>query len=217
MGIDINAASKEILMSELGLSEAVVDRVIRMRAGRPFSGPEDLINVDGIGEATAERLSGILVFADIAGPSAYAANAKEVDELDLGGIIKGKAKVTIGPDGKPKIEPELEFDLGKAINELIKAFGRSSRKDDDDDDEEKKTIYDQGAMWASWDVIDRAIKASPCPEDVKKRLRDLAHNIRTRIVSLRSSLAAGDDEGAAQAASDIQTWLREAQKILKAC
>lgn len=211
--IAINEVSEEILVSELGLSETVADRVIRMRAGRPFTSVEDLTEVDGIGEVTAERLSGLVVFAANTGTRAAAANAKEITDLDLDGIFK--AKVTLGPDGKPEITGE--FDLLKAITEIIKALGRSSKKDDDDDDDDKKEKLDLGELWHAWDAVDTGIATSPCPEDKKKRLRTLAVNIRNRLRALRSSLRAGDSEGAEQAASDIETWLREAKKILEDC
>lgn len=56
--IDINAASKEQLMSLPGIGPSFADKII---AGRPYKGKDDLVSKDIIPKATYKRISKRLI------------------------------------------------------------------------------------------------------------------------------------------------------------
>lgn len=54
--VHLNTASKTRLMSLPGVGEATADRILQHRARSPFTRPEDLMLVKGIGEKRFERI-----------------------------------------------------------------------------------------------------------------------------------------------------------------
>lgn len=54
--IDINAATKEQLMTLVGVGEKVAESIIKYREEKgPFGKPEDIVQVKGFGPATWEK------------------------------------------------------------------------------------------------------------------------------------------------------------------
>lgn len=54
--VNLNTASKTRLMSIPGVGEATADRILQYRSHSPFTRPEDLQNIKGIGEKRFERM-----------------------------------------------------------------------------------------------------------------------------------------------------------------
>lgn len=54
--VNLNTASKTRLMSIPGVGEATADRILQYRSHSPFTRPDDLQNVKGIGEKRFERM-----------------------------------------------------------------------------------------------------------------------------------------------------------------
>lgn len=54
--INLNTASKTRLMSIPGVGEATADRILQYRSHTPFTRPEDLRNIKGIGDKRFERM-----------------------------------------------------------------------------------------------------------------------------------------------------------------
>jgi competence protein ComEA len=54
--VNLNTASKTRLMTLPGVGEATADRILQHRTRSPFSRPEDLMLVKGIGEKRFERI-----------------------------------------------------------------------------------------------------------------------------------------------------------------
>ncbi len=53
--VNINTASKEVLMTLKGVGEALADRIIEYREKTPFKAPEDIMNVKGVGQKVFEN------------------------------------------------------------------------------------------------------------------------------------------------------------------
>lgn len=53
--VDINAATKQELMSLDGIGSELADRIIEYRSVTPFRSPEDLKSVKGIGDGKYEK------------------------------------------------------------------------------------------------------------------------------------------------------------------
>jgi hypothetical protein len=53
MSIDVNTASREVLIALRGISEELADTIIGLR---PFTAIEELLSIRGIGPRTLERL-----------------------------------------------------------------------------------------------------------------------------------------------------------------
>lgn len=47
--VNINTASKEVLMTLKGVGEAIAERIIEYRKAHPFKTPEEIMKVKGIG------------------------------------------------------------------------------------------------------------------------------------------------------------------------
>ena len=54
--VNINTASKDELMNITGVGEVIADRIIEYRKGNRFKSTEDIMNVNGIGNATYEKM-----------------------------------------------------------------------------------------------------------------------------------------------------------------
>lgn len=54
--VNLNTASKTRLMTIPGIGEATADRILQYRSHTPFSRPDDLMNIKGIGEKRFERM-----------------------------------------------------------------------------------------------------------------------------------------------------------------
>ena len=54
--ININTASKEMLMSLKGIGESIANKIITYRNNTPFAKIEDIKNVSGIGDAMYEKI-----------------------------------------------------------------------------------------------------------------------------------------------------------------
>ncbi|MEN8166406.1 MAG: helix-hairpin-helix domain-containing protein [Pseudomonadota bacterium] len=221
--IDINTAAKEILVSELGLSDVVANRVTRMRRGAPFVDEKGLLEVEGIGPATVSRLSGLVYFSPGpgggvnvkggAGIEAKERDQKEDEDIDLSNIVEAELEL----DEKGKIKPKGKIDLGKLLDAVISGFEWSSDKDDDEEKEKRDRYKDYAQQWENWDALDQAAAKVDCPEDKKRRLRDILHNIRTNLRNLGSALRRGDDDQVEQISNRIKAWAWEAKQIIERC
>ena len=58
--ININTADKEELMKLPGIGEAIALRIIAYRQKNPFKSIDEIMNVSGIGEATYEKIKGLI-------------------------------------------------------------------------------------------------------------------------------------------------------------
>ncbi len=55
--VNINTASAEELSTLQGIGPSLADRIIEHRERFPFESPEDIIQVQGIGQATLDNIS----------------------------------------------------------------------------------------------------------------------------------------------------------------
>ena len=63
--VNINTATKEVLMSLDGIGAAYADRIIEYREQNgPFQSPDDLLKVKGIGEKTYDRIKDRIVVSE---------------------------------------------------------------------------------------------------------------------------------------------------------
>ena len=58
--ININTASKDQLMTLPGIGEATADAIIAYREETPFTSPQDIMNVSGIGESKYNRIKDLI-------------------------------------------------------------------------------------------------------------------------------------------------------------
>ena len=58
--ININTASIETLQTLPGVGPAIADRIVAYRADTPFTVIEDIKDVSGIGDATFEKIKGLI-------------------------------------------------------------------------------------------------------------------------------------------------------------
>ena len=58
VAVDVNAATQEQLVELPGIGPSKAKAIIAYRTEHPFERPEDLLNVQGIGEHTFESLKG---------------------------------------------------------------------------------------------------------------------------------------------------------------
>lgn len=59
--VDLNTATRWELMSLPGVGEVLADRIVEYRTTNgPFRAPEELMNIQGIGESLFDTLSGLI-------------------------------------------------------------------------------------------------------------------------------------------------------------
>ena len=62
--VNINTASKEILITLKYVGEKIADRIIAYRQADPFEVPEDIMKVKGIGPKVFEANKGVITVKD---------------------------------------------------------------------------------------------------------------------------------------------------------
>ncbi len=62
--VNINTDGKEQLMTLTNIGDVVADRIIEYRKANPFTSPEDLMKVKGVGEKTFEKNKDRIIVKD---------------------------------------------------------------------------------------------------------------------------------------------------------
>ena len=206
MPIDINTASKEVLVEQLNLSSTVADRLIRIRKGSPIRNVADLEEVDGIGPAIAKRISerGDVVFAKNEGEE------EETPEIDIeGGFEAGGVTVEVetGKDGKPTTK--IKLDLAK----LVDALSKSSKND------REEAYRNLVLLWENWadlvkGLLRKADKEGLDDEDVAE-LRRLIKKLRRVLKKLRRAVDDEEDDEAKEKAKEAKDLVEEIESLLE--
>lgn len=62
--VNINTATKEVLMTLKGVGDKIADRIIEYRTAQPFEVPEDIMKVKGIGEKVFDENKDRIIVKD---------------------------------------------------------------------------------------------------------------------------------------------------------
>ncbi|QDU54255.1 Tex-like N-terminal domain-containing protein [Aeoliella mucimassa] len=141
VGVDVNTASSALLKNVAGLNQLVARRILEHRTEKgPFQSRQQLLDVNGLGEATFVQAAGFLKIdggdnpldTTWVHPESYAAAERLLSELGIETSEVGREgwakKFAAALEGRDRAELAAKLELGEhSVAQLIEALERPGR------------------------------------------------------------------------------------------